>query len=201
MAIQANQIHASDLSQRLPLRNSDDELDQLGMSFNELLSRLEESFERQSRFVRDASHQLRTPLTAMLGQAEVPLRRNRSNSDYHDTIERIHAEAIRLDELVETLLFLARSEGEATLSEVATLNRLSRFGLTMLLLSGVATGLSWLCYYRALQMAPASRVAPIDKLSILLVIRLAILFLGEPLTWNVVIGGGLILGGVLVLAT
>ena len=79
--------------------------------------------------------------------------------------------------------------------------RLSRSGAVVLVLSGVATWLSWLCYYRALQMAPASRVAPIDKLSVALVIVLAVVFLGEPLTWRVAVGGGLVVAGVLVLAT
>jgi transporter family protein len=79
--------------------------------------------------------------------------------------------------------------------------KLSRFGVLMLVLSGAATGLSWLCYYRALQMAPASKVAPVDKLSVALVILLAVLILGEPLTWRVAVGGGLVVAGVLVLAT
>lgn len=79
--------------------------------------------------------------------------------------------------------------------------RVSRFGALMLVLSGVATGLSWLCYYRALQLASASTVAPVDKLSVALVIVLAVLFLGEPLTWRVAVGGGLVAAGVLVLAT
>jgi transporter family protein len=70
----------------------------------------------------------------------------------------------------------------------------------MLVLSGVATGLSWLCYYRALQMAPASRVAPIDKLSVALVIIFAVLFLGEALNWKVAVGGALVVSGVLVLS-
>jgi transporter family protein len=78
--------------------------------------------------------------------------------------------------------------------------KLSRLGLTMLVLSGLATGLSWLCYYRALQLAPASRVAPIDKLSVALVIVLAVLFLGEPLSWRVALGGALVVAGVFVLA-
>jgi transporter family protein len=69
-----------------------------------------------------------------------------------------------------------------------------------LLLSGVATGLSWLFYYRALQMAPASLVAPIDKLSVAFAIVLAIVFLGEPLTVRLAIGGGLVVAGALVLA-
>jgi len=80
------------------------------------------------------------------------------------------------------------------------LNKLSRFGLTMLILSGVATGLSWLCYYRALQLGNASQVAPVDKLSVALVLIFAVLFLGEPLTWKVVIGGGLVVAGVVILA-
>jgi transporter family protein len=66
--------------------------------------------------------------------------------------------------------------------------------------SGIATGLSWLCYFRALQMAPASRVAPLDKLSVAVVIICGILFLGEPLTWQTAVGGGLIVAGVLLVS-
>ncbi|WP_032092179.1 MULTISPECIES: EamA family transporter [Pasteurellaceae] len=72
--------------------------------------------------------------------------------------------------------------------------------MTFLLLSGVATGLSWLCYYRALQMAPASWVAPIDKLSVVIAIVLGIVILGEPISSKLIIGALLILSGVLVLA-
>ena len=73
-------------------------------------------------------------------------------------------------------------------------------GLAFLVLSGLATGLSWLCYYRALQLAPASRVAPIDKLSVVLVVIFAIAFLGEPLTLKVAAGATLVAAGVLILA-
>lgn len=73
--------------------------------------------------------------------------------------------------------------------------------LTFLVLSGIATGLSWLCYYRALQLAPASLVAPIDKLSVVFAIALGVLVLGEPLTWRLAAGGGLIVAGALVIAT
>lgn len=72
--------------------------------------------------------------------------------------------------------------------------------VAFLLLSGVATGLSWLFYYRALQMAPASLVAPIDKLSVVFAIVLALVFLGEPLTPRLAMGGALVVAGVLVLA-
>jgi bacterial/archaeal transporter family protein len=69
-----------------------------------------------------------------------------------------------------------------------------------LVLSGMATGLSWLCYFHALQVGQASRVAPIDKLSVVLVIVLATLFLGERLTWGKAIGALLIAGGAIVIA-
>ena len=69
-----------------------------------------------------------------------------------------------------------------------------------LVLSGIATGLSWLCYFRALQMGPASRVAPIDKLSVALVIVLATLVLGERMTWAKGIGGLLIVAGAVTIA-
>lgn len=72
--------------------------------------------------------------------------------------------------------------------------------VVFLVLSGLATGLSWLFYYRALQMAPASLVAPIDKLSVVFAIILALVFLGEPLTLRLAVGGVLIVAGVLVLA-
>ncbi len=68
-------------------------------------------------------------------------------------------------------------------------------------ISGLATGASWLCYFRALQLGPASRVAPIDKLSVVFVIVLAALFLGEALTWRAALGGGLIALGAWILAS
>ena len=67
-----------------------------------------------------------------------------------------------------------------------------------LVLSGLATGLSWLFYYRALQLGPASRVAPVDKLSVALTILLAFVFLGEPPTVGSIVGGLLITAGALV---
>jgi transporter family protein len=73
-------------------------------------------------------------------------------------------------------------------------------GMVFLVLSGIATGLSWICYFRALQLAPASRVAPIDKFSVVLVVLFAVLLLGEKLTWKVGIGSILIAGGVILTA-
>lgn len=73
--------------------------------------------------------------------------------------------------------------------------------LLFLALSGVATGLSWLCYYRALQLAPASLVAPVDKLSVVFAMSLGVLVLGEPFGWRLAAGGALIVAGVLVMTT
>jgi bacterial/archaeal transporter family protein len=69
--------------------------------------------------------------------------------------------------------------------------------LLFLVLSGLATGASWLLYIRALQLAPASRVAPIDKLSLPLTILLAAVVLREPVTWRVALGAGLMVVGAL----
>ena len=69
-----------------------------------------------------------------------------------------------------------------------------------LVLSGLATGLSWLCYFRALQLGDASKVAPVDKLSVVVAIVFAALFLREQLTWQHYLGGGLIVSGTVVLA-
>ncbi|MEM8827933.1 MAG: EamA family transporter [Cyanobacteria bacterium P01_G01_bin.19] len=71
--------------------------------------------------------------------------------------------------------------------------------LLFLVLSGIATGLSWLCYFKALQIGPASLVAPIDKSSLVLISLLSVLLLGEPLTVKMIMGTGLILIGTLVL--
>jgi transporter family protein len=72
--------------------------------------------------------------------------------------------------------------------------------LAFLALSGIATGLSWICYFRALQLGEVSRVAPIDKLSVVFAIVLAGLFLRERLTWQQAVGGTLIVAGSLVIA-
>lgn len=71
--------------------------------------------------------------------------------------------------------------------------------LTFLVLSGLATGLSWICYFRALQVGPPAQVAALDKASLVLVVLFSALFLSEPLTWRSVIGVALIVGGTVVL--
>ena len=92
-------------------------------------------------------------------------------------------------------LALARP-GAGLMGEIRSLDRRT---VLFLMLSGVATGLSWLCYFHALQLGPASRVAPLDKLSVPLVMVLAWLMLGEKLTAPVVTGGLLITVGAMVM--
>jgi transporter family protein len=95
--------------------------------------------------------------------------------------------------LIAALLICARHEWQRP-------DSLSVKGVLFLVLSGAATGLSWLCYYRALQTGPASRVAPIDKLSVIFVVLFAVSFLGERLTWKVGLGGLLIAAGAVLMA-
>lgn len=80
------------------------------------------------------------------------------------------------------------------------LQTLSRKTWLFLAMSGLATGLSWVCYFRALQLGEASRVAPIDKLSVVIVIGLSMVFLGERLQWREGVGACLIVLGALLLA-
>ncbi len=69
-----------------------------------------------------------------------------------------------------------------------------------LVFSGITTALSWLCYYRALQLGPVSKVASIDKLSVAIAILLGVLLLGEKFSWQVALGGGLITLGAMLIA-
>jgi transporter family protein len=77
---------------------------------------------------------------------------------------------------------------------------ISRKAWIFLILSGLATGLSWLCYFRALKLGDASRVAPLDKLSVVFAVVLSVLVLHERLTWHQGAGVGLIVAGALLLA-
>lgn len=80
-----------------------------------------------------------------------------------------------------------------------SINQLNKTNWTFLVLSGVATGLSWIFYFKALQMGKVVQVAPVDKLSVALAIVLSVIFLGESLTWKNAIGAVLIIGGTIVL--
>jgi bacterial/archaeal transporter family protein len=88
----------------------------------------------------------------------------------------------------------------AAQGNAAAVFRISRHSLVFLALSAIATGLSWLFYYKALQLGPASRVAPIDKFSVALAVAMAFVFLREKPTIGSVLGAILVTGGVLVAA-
>ncbi len=82
---------------------------------------------------------------------------------------------------------------------VGGITTLTKQNWIFLLLSGCATGLSWIFYFRALQLGEVSKVAPIDKLSVALAIVLSVIFLGETLTWKAGVGAALIIGGTFML--
>ncbi|HZR36196.1 MAG TPA: EamA family transporter [Nevskia sp.] len=103
--------------------------------------------------------------------------------------------------LIRTVVILLFSAGLVQArAEWTGLGAASARTWIFLVLSGLATGASWLCYYRALQLAPASRVAPIDKLSVVVAIALGVLLLGEPLSPKVLAGGALICAGTVLIA-
>ena len=97
------------------------------------------------------------------------------------------------------VIFFVTAALVAARSEWQSLASIPTRTWVFLVLSGIATGLSWLCYYRALQLGPVSRVAPIDKLSVVVAIVLGVLIAGETLTWPVAIGAGLIVTGSIVM--
>ena len=102
---------------------------------------------------------------------------------------------------IRTIVILVVAAGILSLrNEWQKIETISSKCLLFLVLSGIATGLSWLCYYRALQLGPASKVAPIDKLSVAITILLAIVFLKEDLNLKAILGGGLIVAGSIVIS-
>ena len=82
---------------------------------------------------------------------------------------------------------------------LGTVSSISRNTLLFLCLSGVATGLSWIFYFKALQIGEVSKVAPVDKLSVALAILLSAIFLKEVLSWQILVGAGLIIAGTIVI--
>lgn len=118
MVESARGLDASEPGWSLAEAGTGDELDDLGRAFNELLGRLHVAYERQRRFSGDASHQLRTPLTILIGQLQVALRHERSGEDYRRALTSALGRAEQLARIVEALLFLSRPEAEAGLPGV-----------------------------------------------------------------------------------
>jgi two-component system, OmpR family, heavy metal sensor histidine kinase CusS len=110
MATTARHISSSNLRERIRPEGYPFELDSLAATFNEMLDRLEESFEQVSRFSTDIAHDLRTPVNNIRGETEVALARARTVEEYRDVLGSCLEEAVRLSELISDLLFLARAE-------------------------------------------------------------------------------------------
>ena len=114
IAATARRITSTNLRERIESEGYPLELALLAGTFNEMLERLEESFERISRFTADIAHDLRTPVNNIRGEAEVALARARTVDEYRDVLESSLEEAVRLSELIGDLLFLARAESPLT---------------------------------------------------------------------------------------
>ncbi|PYX62792.1 MAG: two-component sensor histidine kinase, partial [Acidobacteria bacterium] len=111
MSTQAGRIGAANLHERLAVQNDRDEMGHLAQSFNSLLDRLSQSFERQQRFMADASHELRTPVAILRGESEVALSQQaRSLEEYRESLGVLHHEAERLTHIVEDLFTLTRAD-------------------------------------------------------------------------------------------
>jgi heavy metal sensor kinase len=110
LAAQTRRISHSNLETRLEIGPAAEELAALKDSFNELLSRLDQSFDHMRRFVADASHELRTPVSIIRGEADVALSQDRSSAEYQQTLAIILDESRRLSRLVDDLLNLARAD-------------------------------------------------------------------------------------------
>jgi two-component system heavy metal sensor histidine kinase CusS len=114
MATTARHISSSNLHERILAEGYPVELASLADTFNKMLDRLEESFERISRFSTDIAHDLRTPVNNIRGEAEVALARARTVDEYREVLESCLEEAVRLSDLIGDLLFLARAESPLT---------------------------------------------------------------------------------------
>jgi two-component system OmpR family sensor kinase len=106
----ANSISAGALSQRLALHGPDDELHRLAATFDRMLDRLQNAFERERRFTADVAHELKTPLTILQGEIDVTLRRPRDEVEYRARLGSLHDEVKRLSSLVDGLLSMARAD-------------------------------------------------------------------------------------------
>ncbi|MCX7983510.1 MAG: ATP-binding protein [Bacteroidetes bacterium] len=113
----AREITAQNLSRRLPVYDVDDEIGRLTAQFNDMIERLEASFNQVQQFSADASHELKTPLTIMRGEIEVALRNKRISSSTRELLQSLYDEVVRLSGIVESLMTLIKSDnGRLTLS-------------------------------------------------------------------------------------
>ncbi len=117
----ASEISASNLDVRLEVTNPDDEIGNLTIAFNRMLDRIQAGFEAQRGFVSNASHEIRNPLTAIIGEADLLLERERPVAEYQATLRNIVAEAERLQKLSHQLLDLSKAEAMDSLPDLEKL--------------------------------------------------------------------------------
>ena len=122
VAREARSISAQNLSSRLPVPRTGDELQRLSETLNGMLERLEQAFRRITQFTADASHELRTPVALMRTRAEIVLRRSRSEEEYRETLRQILEDLQRTSALIENLMLLARADSGAAALERARLD-------------------------------------------------------------------------------
>lgn len=118
----AQQISARNLSARLSVPSSGDELQRLAETLNHMLKRIERALERITRFSADASHELRTPIAVMRTRVELALRRPRTVVESQQTLEQLHVELIRASALLDNLMLLARADSGAEHLHIAPAN-------------------------------------------------------------------------------
>jgi len=116
MATRAQKITSRSLHERMPVSSTGDELQQLSISLNRMIERLEEAFHHITRFSADASHELRTPLTIMRGELETAVQNPKIDADVRETLGTVLEETVRLSKIVDQLLTMSRLDaGEAFL--------------------------------------------------------------------------------------
>ncbi|MCS6967717.1 MAG: ATP-binding protein [Cytophagales bacterium] len=114
MTLQARKISATHLNLRLPIGRHRDELAELAATFNQMLERLEHSFEAQKNFVSNIAHELRTPLSTLIAGLELALTTSQTQQDYQDTLQKALSDAQYLAKIITHLLDLARAEYDTT---------------------------------------------------------------------------------------
>lgn len=114
---QVEEFSPSDLSKRLAEANGSDEIAQIAQSFNAMMGRVENAFRTQKNFIANASHEMRTPLTAITGQLEVLALKDRNTEEYKETVASVIEDMHKLNKLANRLLLLAQTETDAISSD------------------------------------------------------------------------------------
>jgi len=123
---EVNRISASNLHNRLPELKNSDEISDLTATFNDMLDRLETSFEIQANFINNASHELKTPITTIIAESEIMLLKEREVPEYIQSLENIYSQASRLGNLTESLLKLTQTgyDGKKQVLDIARIDEL-----------------------------------------------------------------------------